>query len=104
MTKMNKCVLKSKTIVLAASLTTMLSISAFATAQTANQSERRGPPPEAYSACSMKAASASCSVKTSQGDKNGTCKSSVTVTSRLVCVPSEMANRHNAALAAATKR
>jgi len=94
---------KTKTVVLAASLTAMLSVSAFTSAQSSS-AERRGPPPEAYTACSSKAASATCSVSTAQGTKSGTCKSSVLETNRLVCVPSEFASRHNAALEASKKQ
>jgi len=52
------------------------------------QGERRGPPPEAISACSGKAENASCGFTSPRGPLSGTCRN--VPEGKMACVPANM--------------
>jgi hypothetical protein len=82
--------MKTKTKLASALAACALSFSLFAHAQPPNgqQRERRGPPPEAFEACSGASEGQECVVDTPHGTLEGTCQQARDLDG-LVCVPND---------------
>lgn len=88
-TKRKLC-LSPRTVSALGGLFLALSTSLYSAAQSAEpRPERRGPPPEAFSACESLVQENACSVKVPDGVIAGTCQVDRGRTKSLLCVPSD---------------